>query len=242
MKLVISWRPSTQGKVEPFIRRWRLGRVTVECRASQIHHFEPGEDKRAWKTIPVGGSAYEMSIGGSGSLKSLNRIGKNLSQRARVGAERILSTMCSAVVFGYRIKSCRTLRSHSAHQLTNANELHRLGPAATSRCEALCMSGSRQHGCPEPSRHYLQSKNFRDHVKALAKTRWPGRGPGSAKQPVHYPQDELDEEVRACSSLSLDPSCPNDWPIGHSPPVPHTRILLGERAVWLPALSLSVGA
>ena len=51
-----------------------------------------------------------------------------------------------------------------------------------------------------PSRRSMLANNRRYMVilKAL-RARWPARGPGSAKRPVHYPDDELYKEV--CKTL-----------------------------------------
>ena len=102
--------------------------------------------------------------------------------------------MSSVGASGSKSKTCRMHMITFGSSLSNANELHRRGPSShISMRRAL-------HGWlqtyDEQDRAILtRSKNFETMAKALAK-RWPGRGPGSAKQPVHYPQDELDKEVR----------------------------------------------
>jgi hypothetical protein len=42
----------------------------------------------------------------------------------------------------------------------------------------------------------LQPQRFAELMKAL-RARWPDRGPGSAKRPVHFSEDELLAEMRA---------------------------------------------
>ena len=78
--------------------------------------------------------------------------------------------------------------------LTNAREIHRRGAINSKNLrDALALWFGEL--CPERRSKLTKNGNFVPLAKALAK-RFPARGPGSAKRPVHYPGDELCEEVR----------------------------------------------
>ena len=77
--------------------------------------------------------------------------------------------------------------------LTNAREIHRRG-AINSKNLRDVLARWFSELCAERRSDLTRNANFVQLAKALAK-RFPARGPGSAKRPVHYTEDELYEEV-----------------------------------------------
>ena len=77
--------------------------------------------------------------------------------------------------------------------LANAREIHRRG-AINSKSLRDALSHWFGELSPVRRSELTKNGNFVPLAKALAK-RFPARGPGSAKRPVHYSVEELYEEV-----------------------------------------------
>ena len=191
-KQLSSAKADTKAEVE-FIRRWRLGRVLSDSGLLTSTNFEPGEDKRAWNDQIL----WE-------ALRTKCRLGVRVTKefepnwRKLIPAGELVPKRPEHDVFRRGLwlqeQDLPDAQITFGSSLSNANELHRRGPSSHIKMRRAL------HGWlltyDEQSRAALtRTKHFETMCKALAK-RWPGRGPGSAKQPVHYPQDELDGEVR----------------------------------------------
>ena len=176
-----------------FVRRWNLGRVLADSRLLESPDFEPGEDERTWNDQIL----WE-------ALRTKCRLGVRVSGEIEpdwqelIPAGELVPKRPEHDVFRRGLwlqeQDLPDAQITFGSSLSNANELHRRGPSSHIKMRRAL------HGWlltyDEQSRAALtRTKHFETMCKALAK-RWPGRGPGSAKQPVHYPQDELDEEVR----------------------------------------------
>ena len=182
----------SKGDLE-FVRRWHLGRALSNSRLLESPNFEPGEDKRTWNDQIL----WE-------ALRTKCRLGIRVTEEIEPNWQELVPTgelvpkRPEHDVFRRGLwlqeQDLPDAQITFGSSLSNANELHRRGPSSHINMRRAL------HGWlldfDERSRVVLsRSKNFETIAKALAK-RCPGRGPGSAKQPVHYPQNELDEEVR----------------------------------------------
>ena len=56
---------------------------------------------------------------------------------------------------------------------------------------------------PQAREHAVDPRFFPELMKVL-RARWPDRGPGSAKRPIHYSEDELTEEIGALLAPLVD--------------------------------------
>lgn len=187
-------RVQTTTKAEnEFVRRWMLGRVQVDSNLLGSANLDPVEDKRAsnrqilWEAlrtkcrlgIRVDGTVEQhwKDLIPSGELVP-KRPEHDVFRRGLWLQEQDLPD--AQITFG--------------SSLSNANELHRRGPSSHIKMRQALRDWLLTY--TEHDRATLtKTKNFETFAKTLAK-RWPGRGLGSAKQPVHYPQNELNEEVR----------------------------------------------
>ena len=172
-----------------FARRWSLGRALASSQLLESARLEPSEitNNYLWSALRL-----KCSLG----VRSSGQIEPGWQQLIPEGEASIKRAEHDVFARGLWLQEqdLPDAQITFGSSLSNANELHRRGPSSHINMRRAL------HGWlldfDERSRVVLsRSKNFETIAKALAK-RWPGRGPGSAKQPVHYPQNELDEEVR----------------------------------------------
>ena len=185
-------RARNKGQLE-FMRRWHLGRVLAESKLLESPDFEPGEDKRTWNDHIL----WE-------ALRTKCQLGVRINKEFEpnwqklIPAGELVPKRPEHDVFRRGLwlqeQDLPDAQITFGSSLSNANELHRRGPSSHIKMRRALHGWLLNYD--EQSRAALtRTKHFETMCKALVK-RWPGRGPGSAKQPVHYPQDELDEEVR----------------------------------------------
>ena len=176
-----------------FIRRWHLGRVLSDSGLLKSDNFEPGEDKRRWNDQFL----WE-------ALRTKCRLGVRVTKEFEPNWQKLIPTgeltpkRPEHDVFRRGLwlqeQDLPDAQITFGSSLSNANELHRRGPSSHIKMRQALHDWLLTYS--EQERTTLtRAKNFEALAKALAK-RWPGRGPGAAKQPVHYPQDKLDAEVR----------------------------------------------
>lgn len=170
-----------------FVRRWSLGRALATSHLLESIHLEPTEDKFFWEALGIKCRLGIRNLGqtepGWKELIPLResdptRIERDVFARGLWLQEQELKD--AQLTFGSSV--------------TNVRELHNRSSLRSVKLRNALRDWFYQMDEDGQSRLY-SIKEFPQLAKVLAK-RWPGRGPGSAKQPVHYPQDELDEEVR----------------------------------------------
>ena len=186
LKLVISVEAESQAKLA-FVRRWSLGRALSMSHLLKSTHLEPSENKFLWQAL---GAKCRLGIRNSGQT---DPNWQELIPVREVDPERIERDVFARGLW-LQDQELNDAQFTFGSSLTNAREVHN-----RSALRSLKLRISLQDWFQKMDAHNRSSllaiKAFPHLVKALAK-RWPGRGPGSAKQPVHYPQDELDGEVR----------------------------------------------
>ena len=179
--------PSLGTRQQAFVKRWSIGRALAESSLSESEYLEIAEQKWLWLAIA---RKCRLSVRSDGSPAE--------SWRGLTPDRELDPTRIERDVFAMG----RWLQEQEIEQatasfgasLTNAREIHRRGAINSKNLRdalARWFSGL----SPERRAGLMKNTNFVQLAKALAK-RFPTRGPGSAKRPVHYSEDELYEEVR----------------------------------------------
>ena len=181
---------------QSFVKRWSIGRALAESGLSASEHLETAEERWLWLAIARKCRLHVRSDGRrekgwSGLIPHReldpSRIERDVFAMGRWLQEQEIEP--AMVSFGA--------------SLTNAREIHRRG-AINSRSLRDALALWFGELCSASRSELTKSGNFVQLARALA-IRFPARGPGSAKRPVHYPVDELYEEVRKV----LDPIATN---------------------------------
>ena len=176
-----------------FVKRWSVGRALSESRLIESPNLDPNEHKLLWKAL-----AHKCRLGvradGSPEPQWLDLIHGRATDPQRI--ERDVFAMGRWLQEQDLDKALLTMGDN----LGNAIALQRR--EATRGIEmrnALWrwMSERQREGRLE---QFTNHKQFVEIAKALS-ARWPSRGPGSAKRPIHYSEDDLYREV----SLKLEP-------------------------------------
>lgn len=176
-----------------FVKRWSVGRALSESLLIESPNLDPSEHKLLWKAL-----AHKCRLGvradGNSEPQWLDLIHGRATDPQRI--ERDVFAMGRWLQEQDLDKALLTMGGN----LGNAVELQRR--EATRGIEmrnALCrwMSERQREGRLE---QFTNRKQFVEIAKALS-ARWPSRGPGSAKRPIHYSEDDLYQEV----SLNLEP-------------------------------------
>ena len=171
---------------QSFVKRWSIGRALAESRLSESEYLEPTERRWLWLAIA---RKCRLSVRSDGSAEESwrglipsrtldpGRVERDVFAMGRWLQEQELDAAIAA--FG--------------GNLGNANEIHRRG-AINSKNLRDALANWFDEQPPGRRIRLVKKRNFVWLAKALTR-RFPARGPGSAKRPVHYTEDELYEEV-----------------------------------------------
>ena len=176
----------------PFVKRWAIGRALVESNLSESEYLEADEHKSLWLAIA---RKCRLGVRSSGNLED--------SWRGLISHRDFdpLRTERDVFAMGRWLQEQEIAPAMAAFgaKLANAHILHyRSAINAKKLRNALAQWFEGLH--PARRTALTEKKNFVLLAKALAE-RFPARGPGSAKRPVHYSEEELYEEMRK----TLDP-------------------------------------
>lgn len=186
LELVISVEAESQAELA-FVRRWSLGRALSMSHLLKSTNLEPGEHKLLWQAL---GAKCRLGIRNSGQTDSS---WQELIPVRESDPERIERDVFARGLW-LQDQELKDAQFTFGSSLTNAREIHTRSALRSLKLR-IALQGWLQNIDAQSRNRLLDIKEFPHLAKALAK-RWPGRGPGSAKQPVHYAQHELDEEVR----------------------------------------------
>ena len=186
-----SIRSRNKGQRE-FMRRWQLGRILADSNLLESQNFEPGEDRRSWDRQILWDALRTKCQLGVRVNREIEPKWKDLIPSGELVPKRSEHDVFRRGLW-LQEQDLEDAQITFGSSLSNANELHRRGPSSHIKMRRALLAWLLTHD--EQSREALtKTTNFETLCKALAK-RFPGRGLGSAKQPVHYPQDALNEEV-----------------------------------------------
>ena len=178
--------PSLGARQQAFVKRWSIGRALAESSLQESEHLENAEHKWLWLAIA---RKCRLSARSDGSPAE--------NWRGLIPDRELDPTRIERDVFAMG----RWLQEQEIEQatasfgasLTNAREIHRRG-AINSKNLRDALARWFSELCLERRSDLTKNANFVRLAKALAE-RFPARGPGSAKRPVHYSDDELYQEL-----------------------------------------------
>lgn len=170
-----------------FIKRWAIGRALTESKLSESEYLEPEEQKWLWLAIA---RKCRLGVRSDGSPEEYWR---GLIPNRESDPRRIERDVFARGKWLQEQELELAMASFGA-SLTNAREIHSRG-AINSKNMRDSLARWFSELTPDRRAEFTNKGNFVHLVKALAR-RFPARGQGSAKRPVHYSEEELYEEVR----------------------------------------------
>ena len=177
---------AAEAEQQAFIKRWAVGRALMESGLLQSEALDPQEEKWLWLAI-----ARKCRLGvradGTPEERWHGLIPERESDPKR--------TERDVFAVGLWLQEQELERAMLAFGASRANavDVHRRG-AINSRNLRDALADWFADLAPLRRSELTRRANFIPLAKALA-TRFPGRGPGSAKRPVHYSDEELYTEV-----------------------------------------------
>ncbi len=188
--------PAAKAGQESFVKRWSVGRALAESRLTESDYLDTAEQKWLWLAIA---GKCRLSVRSDGSPEDS---WGGLIPIREFDPSRIERDVFAMGGWLQEQEVVPAMASFGA-SLTNAREIHRRG-AINSKNLREVLARWFSELCPERRSDLTKNANFVRLAKALAK-RFPARGPGSAKRPMHYSGEELFKEVRKV----LDPIAAN---------------------------------
>ncbi len=178
---------ATGTEQQAFVKRWAVGRALMESGLLQSNHLDPGEQKWLWQAIA---RKCRLGVRADGSSENAWH---ELTPHREPDPTR-LERDVFAVGLWLQEQELATAMMAFGGSRTNAREIYRRGAIRTKNLRDVLARWFRELEPPQRS-HLAKPGNFLPLARALA-IRFPGRGPGSAKRPVHYSDEELYEEIR----------------------------------------------
>ena len=181
-----SARPVEQDKIGEFVKRWAVGRAIVEFEVLESPYMASEERSHLWLAL-----ARKCRLGNRSTGEEETNWQTLIPER-ELEPKRLKRDIFARSLW-LQEQECNDALVTFGGSLTNAREIHN---RESLRSTNLRNSLGRWFIELEPSqRKYLQqTSGFITIAKALQK-RWPSRGPGSAKRPAHYTDQDLDREV-----------------------------------------------
>lgn len=196
-----STRPVRPVKSGEFVKRWAIGRAIMESGVLDSPYLASEERSHLWLAL-----ARKCRLGNRSSGEIENKWQTLIPER-ELEPKRLKRDIFARSLWLQEQEREDALATFGG-SLTNAREIHN---RETLRSTKLRNSLGRWFLGLEPSeRTRLQlTKEFIRIAKTLQK-RWPSRGPGSARRPAHYTDQDLDREVRRALTdfaTTGSPSC-----------------------------------
>ncbi|MYA51709.1 MAG: hypothetical protein F4045_11495 [Chloroflexi bacterium] len=177
---------TAEAEQRAFVKRWAVGRALMESGLVQSKHLDPGEQMSLWQAIA---RKCRLGVRADGSSE---KAWQELTPNREPDPTR-LERDVFAVGLWLQEQELATAMMAFGGSRTNAREIYRRGAIRTKNVRDVL---ARWFEELEPSQRLTLTKpgNFLPLARALA-TRFPGRGPGSAKRPVHYSDEDLYAEI-----------------------------------------------
>lgn len=182
----------TQFKDQIFVKCWAIGRSIAEKKLLESNYLDPQELKSLWRAM-----ARKCRLGVRADSTPEERW-HDLIPARKDEPIRIELDVFALGLWLQEQELSDAIATFGA-SITNAKETHRRKAISSKNLRDNLGRWFETLGTAQRSK-LMQSKNFIPLAKALA-ARFPARGPGSAKRPVHYPDDELYKEI----SMVLEP-------------------------------------
>lgn len=177
---------AAEAEQEAFVKRWAVGRALMESRLLESEHLEPDEKKSLWQAI-----AGKCRLGVRADATS-EECWRGLIPERESDPKRIERDVFAIGLWLQEQELSAAILTFGA-RFHNARRLHGRGAINPKQLrDAL----ARWFETLPPSLRAILTRreNFETLAKALA-ARFPARGPGSAKRPIHYSDADLYEEI-----------------------------------------------
>ncbi len=188
--------PLDRGKSQEFAKRWAIGRAIAESdihRSSQIVS-EPNLHP-LWRAMAI---KCRLGIRSTGAIEDR---WSTLIPFRESEPERIERDIF-ALGLWLQEQELNDAQDAFGGKLGNAREIHRREALRSINMRNALARRFRGLDAEQRSQ-LLRTKEFALIAKALQR-RWPSRGPGSAKRPAHFADDDLDRELgRVLDGLAL---------------------------------------
>ena len=173
-----------------FVNRWAIGRALAETDLLTSDNLEPQEYKFLWLAI-----ARKCRLGVRADGGPENRWHGLIP--GRESDPRRIERDVFSVSLWLQEQSTESAMMAFGSKLSNAREIHRRGAINSKKLRDALSHWFENQGTARRA-ELTNGTKFVALAKAMA-ARWPARGPGSAKRPVHYSEQELYNEL--CKTL-----------------------------------------
>ena len=178
--------PAVEARQQSFVKRWSVGRALAESSLLESEYLETNERRWLWLAIARKCRLGVRSDGGSEpSWRKL--IPNRESDPHRIERD------VFAIGRWLQEQDIGPAMASFGASLTNAREIHRRGAINSKNLRDVLGRWFEDLSSARRS-ELTKSANFVSLAKTLAR-HFPARGPGSAKRPAHYSDEELYEEV-----------------------------------------------
>ena len=181
-----SVRSDEQGNRQELVKQWAIGRAVSESRILHSPHLASERRSLLWLAMA---RKCRHGVRSSGALKEQWR---TLVPERKMEPQRIERDIF-AISLWLQEQELEDAQIAFGGNLSNAREIQR---RESLRSIKLRNALSRWFLCLDPSQRLqlYRGEKFITIAKAL-QCRWPSRGPGSAKRPVHFTDHDLDCEI-----------------------------------------------
>ena len=186
---------------EAFTKRWALGRALAESNILESPHLEPDERNDLWIAL-----ARKCRLG-------IRATGEELAAWRALIPQRDSEPKKMADDYFSRGVWLQEQELESAilvfgGRLQNAHHLHNKGAIRSLRMRKVLTQWLKSLDLSVQA-EITREKPFGEMTKVLA-ARWPARGPGSAKRPIHYSDEDLFMEISKVLTPVVERWIPED--------------------------------
>lgn len=183
---LLSETTNKQHKRREFVKRWAIGRAITDSGILQSPHIASEPKVHLWLAMA---RKCRLGIRYTGEVDQLWR---TLIPNRKDEPHRIERDIFAIGLWLQEQELDDALDAFGG-RLANAREIHRREPLRSLNLRNALARWCRASD-PDKRAHLFRAKEFVAIAKALQR-RWPSRGPGSAKRPVHLSDHDLDREV-----------------------------------------------
>lgn len=180
-----------QGKSQEFVKRWAIGRAIRESGVLDSSHMATEQRKNLWLAM-----ARKCRLGVRASSK-LEERWRTLIPNRELEPQRLERDVFARGLW-LQEQSCADAMATFNGSLALARQLYSRESLRSAKLRGALQRWFQELNPPQRSRMFRREQ-FIAVVKTLQK-RWPSRGPGSAKRPAHFSDQELDCEVQRALS------------------------------------------
>ena len=172
-----------------FAKRWAIGRAIAESRILDSAHMEPGERADLWRAMA---RKCRLGVRHTGKRNTRSKW-KGLIPGREMEPKRIEDDIFGLALW-LQEQELEDARLAFGQGLHNAKQIWSREALRSRNFRDVLAAYFSELGERERDHLYLIPQ-YAQLAKAL-RSRWPSRGRGSAKRPVHYGSDDLLDETR----------------------------------------------